>query len=643
MNIIIAIHAATYALAIALQHVVTSTSGVDGGGVRMLSVACGLVAFAGVVGGAIMRKSIFRSMASTDFGVVSLVTLTLLSILGTVILQNQPDAVFTSTYGSLARVLSFLFLDDLFHSFAFSAILGLAAGALTATLFKKKKLTVRRLGVIGAHLGCLLCLAGAAVGSVWGVKGRLDLRIDERASSFKVLGDDGQIRDVPLGFTVRLDGFELLHYDPEFRLRIWDVDEDGEDLVASIDPSSDGAAAELREYGVKMTGYWPDHTMKLEVEPAGKDVKRPDVLAALGLKRARSDNGTLWLFDEGQPGGGRIDAGAAGVMAFVWSVERAQKLLAEIEGDGAKGTPHVLIAGTRSIEVAVGKSYPVEGFEGMVRILSAYKDFVLDPKTNHPTERSNAPNNPALQVELVDAQGRSLGKKWLFAKFPSFGHGEEATGPEMRYEYRGQGTGFTRGLLLVGESGEAWTIEDGARTDTSPLAKNGTLSVGGEELVVAALHESAVATHRHASRSDEALNPVVEMEIAGEGAPTYLVAGKALELGDGRVLALTPKGDDVRDFLSTLTVLEDGGPVLTRKVEVNSPLSFGGYSLYQSEYDPRDPTYSGFQVVRDPGLGIVYAGLIMMMLAVGHVMLVVPVMNRVRKRRGEEAEKGGAS
>ncbi len=641
VNVIIGIHAATFALAVALQHVVEGSSGGDAGRVRLLSVACGLVAFAGITGGALIRKSIFKAMASTDFGVVSLVTLTLLSILGTVILQNQPEAVFTSAYGSLAGVLGFLFLDDLFHSFAFSAIVGLAAGALTVTLLKKKRFTARRLGVIGAHLGCLLCLAGAAVGSVWGVKGRLKMHVDEVASSFKIVGDDGRMQDVPLGFSVRLDAFELLHYQPEFRLRIFDIDEDGEELVASIDPAGKDASDELSSHGVAMNGYWPDHAMELEVEPAGPGARQQAVLPALGLKRARSSNGLMWLFDEGQPGGGRIDAGGAGVLAFVWQASRAEKLLSEIEAGDSARSPHVLVAGARKLEVAVGKSYAIEGFDGLVKVLSVYRDFVIDPETKRPSERSNSPNNPAMQVEILDEDGGSIAKRWLFAKFPSFGHEGKAPGPEMQYEYRDQGASFTRGLLLVGETAEAWAIEDGALKGKSSIKDQRTISIGGEELVVAALHESAVASHRHVTRSQDAINPVVEVEIQGEEAPRFMGAGQAVEIGGGRVLALTPKGDDVRDFLSTVTVFEEGKPVLTRKVEVNHPLSFGGFSLYQSEYDPRDPTFSGFEVVRDPGLVIVYAGLVMMMLAVGHVMLVVPVMNRLRKKRGDEAAKGG--
>ncbi len=44
-----------------------------------------------------------------------------------------------------------------------------------------------------------------------------------------------------------------------------------------------------------------------------------------------------------------------------------------------------------------------------------------------------------------------------------------------------------------------------------------------------------------------------------------------------------PKGG-VKDWKSTLTVLENGAPVLTRVVEVNHPLTYRGVSFYQASY-----------------------------------------------------------
>ncbi|UCE19380.1 MAG: cytochrome c biogenesis protein ResB, partial [Gemmatimonadota bacterium] len=44
----------------------------------------------------------------------------------------------------------------------------------------------------------------------------------------------------------------------------------------------------------------------------------------------------------------------------------------------------------------------------------------------------------------------------------------------------------------------------------------------------------------------------------------------------------------VKDYLSTLTVLEDGDSLFTKVIEVNHPLRYRGFSFYQSSYRPDD-------------------------------------------------------
>lgn len=58
-------------------------------------------------------------------------------------------------------------------------------------------------------------------------------------------------------------------------------------------------------------------------------------------------------------------------------------------------------------------------------------------------------------------------------------------------------------------------------------------------------------------------------------------------------------------------------------VEVNRPLSIGGWKIYQVSYDSREQRYSVFELVRDPWIGAVYAG-IFMMLAGALALLLIP-------------------
>jgi len=44
-----------------------------------------------------------------------------------------------------------------------------------------------------------------------------------------------------------------------------------------------------------------------------------------------------------------------------------------------------------------------------------------------------------------------------------------------------------------------------------------------------------------------------------------------------------------KDYVSTLTVVDDGRDILTKRIEVNDPLFFGGYNFYQSSYNELAP------------------------------------------------------
>ena len=49
---------------------------------------------------------------------------------------------------------------------------------------------------------------------------------------------------------------------------------------------------------------------------------------------------------------------------------------------------------------------------------------------------------------------------------------------------------------------------------------------------------------------------------------------------------------NIKDYISTLTVIEDGEELFTKKVEVNKPLRYGGFRFYQSSFDTRNPIVS---------------------------------------------------
>ena len=90
----------------------------------------------------------------------------------------------------------------------------------------------------------------------------------------------------------------------------------------------------------------------------------------------------------------------------------------------------------------------------------------------------------------------------------------------------------------------------------------------------------------------------------------------------------------VKDFKSHLQIVAGDQVVKEKTIEVNAPLSHGGYTFYQSGYDPRDMTRSTLQVVRDPGVHVVYAGFTLMMVGLSIVFWLAPSMESARRKAG---------
>lgn len=70
-----------------------------------------------------------------------------------------------------------------------------------------------------------------------------------------------------------------------------------------------------------------------------------------------------------------------------------------------------------------------------------------------------------------------------------------------------------------------------------------------------------------------------------------------------------------KSIASRVRLTRDGQTLKDAVVEVNSPLKFEGLVIYQTAYgkDPQGRYYSGFQIVRDPGVPVVWAGFILLM------------------------------
>ena len=70
-----------------------------------------------------------------------------------------------------------------------------------------------------------------------------------------------------------------------------------------------------------------------------------------------------------------------------------------------------------------------------------------------------------------------------------------------------------------------------------------------------------------------------------------------------------------RDYISEVEIVKDGAVVAQKNIEVNHPLHYGGYYLYQPSWgEDHGSVYTVLTVASDSGLKAVYAGYAMLMI-----------------------------
>lgn len=72
---------------------------------------------------------------------------------------------------------------------------------------------------------------------------------------------------------------------------------------------------------------------------------------------------------------------------------------------------------------------------------------------------------------------------------------------------------------------------------------------------------------------------------------------------------------ETKDWLSTLVVSHDGEIIKEQVVEVNRPLRFGGYSIFQAEYIKKDSIeLSGLLIREEPGYSLILVALFIVLI-----------------------------
>jgi hypothetical protein len=162
-----------------------------------------------------------------------------------------------------------------------------------------------------------------------------------------------------------------------------------------------------------------------------------------------------------------------------------------------------------------------------------------------------------------------------------------------------------------------------------PVSVEGT----GYSITVEKFFKNANMVRQVINRPDISNQPAVEVVVSlhGESKPLYLWEGAPADV-EGYKMLYT-REDKIRDFYSILQIIDGGKVVAEKKIEVNDPIRYAGYALYQSSYDSEGLSWSGLQVKKDPGVPLVYFGFLIQIIGMIIIFYVNPLIRKARKMR----------
>jgi hypothetical protein len=134
-------------------------------------------------------------------------------------------------------------------------------------------------------------------------------------------------------------------------------------------------------------------------------------------------------------------------------------------------------------------------------------------------------------------------------------------------------------------------------------------------------------TVAYGTASQEWRNPAVAIEVSAGGLPKEglltVARPSPIFLSQTRALVFERREKEVKAFVSHVTAAQ-GGNRVQRTISVNDPVTVNGWTLYQVNYNPEDPTYSGLDAVYDPGVSWVFLGFALICVGVFYMFYLEP-------------------
>ncbi|UCD56983.1 MAG: cytochrome c biogenesis protein ResB [Candidatus Hydrogenedentota bacterium] len=595
-----------------------------------------------------MARKIWKFFCSARLTVILFVLILIPSVIGTIIQQNAPDPgryaeIYGPTWDGIFRYLGFY---DIYHDLRFIILLVLLGLNTFACTLNRFRLRWRLAGMMMTHFGLLLILIGALMGAILGEKGFIVISEGKTTNQMSI-DRVAQTMDT-LPFEVKLVDFILdLHEEPAHRLVVLDVKanrqegykvQEGQTIrlpqprwaklisLAGITPGSAGTInlKQILPHAAAVTSVTegPEETgtaaMEFRITRDGMEER------GFALSRPAHP----YVFNNARLGIGYMKL--TGKNLIDEEIRKAISLSKDINQlevtVPAKNIKRIYPA-------EVGSELDVEGTEYSVKVLRYVPDFVIDFGTREVTSRSDFPNNPAIQIRIMSPSGSS--EQWVFSRFPSTHTAADAS-IELRFR-RNQHFGNIVDYVLVLNAPDSRPAL--AHIREGKLMAKAVIDIGQpvsiEEtaygITVDRFFENANMLREIVNRSDRPNRPAMEISVEQGGSSNsyYLWEKTPTDVGNYRMMYT--QEDRVRDFYSILQIIDDGKVAMEKKIEVNDPLRYEGYALYQSSYDDEGLSWSGLQVKKDPGIPLVYGGFSLQVLGMIIIFYINPLMRKARK------------
>lgn len=592
-----------------------------------------------------MIRKVWKFFCSVKLTVVLFVLILIPSIIGTIILQNAPNpSQYVAVYGpTWDRIFRFLGFYDVYHDMRFVILLVLLGLNTLACTINRVKLRWNRAGSMMTHFGLLFILLGGLIGAAFGVKGFMIINEGE-ATDTMTIGRATQ-REKTLPFKVKLVDFILdTRETPANKLFVMNVNtgrqegytiQQGETVtlprsrwanllaMADVKPKGDTLAVEeVLPHAFTATSITegPEKTgmAAMEFKITGDGVEKQAYVISQ-IERP-------YVFTKGN-----LAVGYLAVLDSARLETRLNEILAQSEaGDQLE----IVLPGKSEKKIysaKVGSKHDVESTGYSVEVLRYVPDFVITPE-REVVSRSDQPNNPAIQVRITGPDGASQ-DQWLFAKFPTM-HSTADMPLQIKFKMNAQSSGSSLRLFVLNPADAEPVV---AIMRGGKLLEKETVDIGRPvnvpdapySFTVERFLKDANIIRKIVNRADMSNQPAIKVALDGSSEPYYLWEGTPIDVPGYKMVF--QQEDIIKDFYSILQIINNGHVAAEKKIEVNDPLRYGGYTFYQASYDSEHSRWTGLQVKKDPGVALVYLGFTVMILGMIVIFYINPLLRRARR------------